>query len=242
MSTEHISDFPNIKAVILDYGMVLARCPTRQEFGRMAEMFNVNFEMFYELWETGRNLYDRGDVTAEEYWLKLAAQTKTSLDRAQIEILRRIEVEIWAHPDPNMLDWVSRLRTAGIKTGLLSNMPLDLAAYVRKHFQWLEDFNFITLSAEVRLIKPDPAIYRHMLNGLGVLAKEALFVDDRDANTRAARMLGILAIQFSSIACLKSDLEALAFPTLPKVSSDLNTAGPEVISEKLPAKEIKFQL
>lgn len=39
---------PGISAVILDYGQVLARRPTAGEFGRMAEMFNVSFELFYE--------------------------------------------------------------------------------------------------------------------------------------------------------------------------------------------------
>jgi hypothetical protein len=61
-----------IKAVILDYGQVLARRPTAEEFGRMAEMFNVSFDLFYERWEASRGPYDRGDFTAEEYWLKLA--------------------------------------------------------------------------------------------------------------------------------------------------------------------------
>ena len=82
---------------------------TAEEFGRMAEMFNVSFDSFYELWEASRGPYDRGDFTAEEYWLKLAAQTNTTLDPKQIEILREVEVEIWVHPIPGMLDWVSQL-------------------------------------------------------------------------------------------------------------------------------------
>jgi putative hydrolase of the HAD superfamily len=189
-----------------------------EEFGRMAKMFKVNFELFYQLWETSRDLYDRGDVTAEEYWLNLAAQTNTSLDREQIEILRRVEVEIWACPNPHMLDWASRLHAAGIKTALLSNMPLDLAAHLRTNCQWMENFTFKTLSSEVRLIKPAPAAYQHTLHGLGVSAEESLFVDDSKPNIIAARALGIHAIQFRSIAQLKDDLEALRFPILPAVA------------------------
>jgi putative hydrolase of the HAD superfamily len=209
----HVS--PNISAVILDYGQVLARCPTAEEFGRMAEMFNVSFELFYTLWEASRGPYDRGDLTAEEYWLKLAAHTNTSLDHRQIEILREVEVEIWAHPNPGMLDWVSQLHAAGLKTGLLSNMPWDLVRHVRTNCQWMENFTFKTLSAEVRLIKPDRAIYEHTLHGLGISAPEALFVDDRENNIRAARALGMHAIQFRSIAQLKHELEVLGFPILP---------------------------
>jgi putative hydrolase of the HAD superfamily len=215
VSAERNNNFPRINAVILDYGQVLARCPTAEEFGRMAKMFNVSSESFYELWEASRGPYDRGDLTAEEYWLKLAAQTNTSLDGRQIELLRKVEVEIWAHPNPVMLDWVSQFHAAGIKTGLLSNMPLDLVAYVRANCPWMENFAFKTLSAEVRLIKPDPAIYEHTLKGLRVSAEESLFVDDRKINIQAARSLGMRAIQFRSIGQLKHDLEGMGFPILP---------------------------
>ena len=230
------NDSPNIKAVIFDYGLVLVRSPKTEEFGRMAQIFNVGFKLFYQLWESSRDLYDHGDISAEEYWLRLAAKTKTSIDPAQIEFLRKVEVEIWSHPYPEMLDWVRRLQTSGIKTGVLSNMPLDLAAHVRTNGHWIETFDFKTFSAEVRMIKPDPAIYEHTLQGLGVSATEALFLDDREPNIRAARMLGIHAIQFSSVEQLKNDLEALGFPVLPAVtSSDENP-------EDRPPQEVKFQL
>jgi len=227
---ERRSGFPSISAVILDYGQVLVRSPTAQEFGRMAEMFSVGYELFYQLWEASRGEYDRGDLTAEEYWLKLAAETNTSLDAQQIEILREVEVEIWAHPDPAMLDWVSQLHAAGIKTGLLSNMPWDLVTHVRTNCRWMQNFTFKTLSAEVRLIKPDPAIYQHTLDGLGVSASEALFVDDRENNIQAARVLGMHAIQFRSIAGLKRELKELGFPILPAVaepsSANSDTTSP----------------
>jgi putative hydrolase of the HAD superfamily len=222
VSTELRNSPHGISAVIVDYGQVPARCPTPKEFGRMAEMFNVSFELFYERWEASRACYDRGDFTAEEYWLKLAAETNTSLDGRQIEFLREVEVEIWAHPNPTMLEWVNDLRTAGIKTGLLSNMPWDLVNYVRTHCRWMESFTFKTLSAEVGLIKPDPAIYEHSLLGLGVSAEEALFVDDRENNIGAARALGMHAIRFRSMAQLSEDLTALGFPILPAVAESLN--------------------
>jgi putative hydrolase of the HAD superfamily len=206
-----------IKAVILDYGKVLSRSPAAEEFSYMAKMFNLGFDSFYELWQSGRDLYDRGDLTAEEYWLKLAAQTNTSITPQQIENLRQADVEIWTHIDPDMLDWLSRLQAAGFKTGLLSNMPWDMVTHVRTKCAWMEKFSFHTLSAELQVIKPHPAIYEHALNGLGVAAGEALFVDDRETNVLGARALGIRAIQFESVAQLKDELVSLNFPVLPEV-------------------------
>jgi len=233
VSTESRSHSPSVRAVILDYGKVLARCPTVEEFGRMAKMFNVSFESFLELWESSRNLYDRGDITADEYWLRLAAKTNTSLDPEQIKILRQVEVEIWCHLYPDMLDWLVRLHQTSIKTALLSNMPLDLAAHVRANCRWMDNFTFKTLSAEVRLIKPEPAIYEHTLRGLGVAAKEALFVDDREPNLQAAQALGIHTLLFTSVAHFSDDLEALGFPILPAVTES---------SEEQTGQETKLQL
>ena len=227
---------PTIKAVIFDYGLVLVRSPTKQEFGRMAQIFNVGFELFYQLWESSRDLYDRGDISAEEYWQKLASKTNTSIDPGQIEFLRKVEVEIWSHPYPEMLDWVRLLQTSGIKTGVLSNMPLDLAGHVRTNGHWVETFDFKTLSAEVRMIKPERAIYEHTLNGLGVAATETLFLDDREPNIRAARTLGIHAIQFSSIGQLRKELEVLGFPIPPVVASSDRNPGDRA------GQEAKFQL
>jgi putative hydrolase of the HAD superfamily len=215
---ERRNRLPKISAVILDYGQVLARSPTREEFAPMAEMFNLSFEEFFKLWESTRDIYDRGDVTPEQYWRKLAAQSNSSMDSDRIKILRQIEVEIWAHVDPDILAWMSQLRAAGMKLGLLSNMPGDLIKYLRTNCDWMQNFAFQTFSSEVRLIKPDPAIYEHTLLGLGVPAAEALFVDDREVNIEAARGLGIHAIQFRSTAQLRNELEALGFPVLPSVS------------------------
>jgi putative hydrolase of the HAD superfamily len=229
---------PAVSAVILDYGQVLARCPTAEEFGRMAEMFNVSFESFCELWEASRGPYDRGDFTAEEYWLRLAAQADSSIDSEQIELLRKVEVEIWAHPNPGMFEWVSQLRAAGFKTGLLSNMPWDLVNHVRSSCRWMESFSCSTLSAEVGMIKPDAAIYEHTLRGLGVPATEALFIDDREPNIRAARSLGMQAIQFRSIEQLKRELEAIGFPVLPAIAASVSAGAENPIDR--PDQEAKF--
>jgi putative hydrolase of the HAD superfamily len=213
---------PSIKAVILDYGKVLVRSPTPQEFSRLAKVLNVDFDMFYKLWEASRGGYDRSDFTAQEYWLKLAAQCNSSVDAKQIDILRKLEVEIWLHADPGMLDWLSRLHAAGIKTALLSNMPTDLMTYVLSNLPWMQHFTFKTFSAEVRLIKPAPEIYRHTLDGLGVVAPEAIFVDDRENNVQAARALGMHAIEFHSVEQLRRDLEELRFPVLPAATQALS--------------------
>jgi FMN phosphatase YigB (HAD superfamily) len=48
------------------------------------------------------------------------------------------------------------------------------------------------------LIKPDPQIFRLLLEKTGRKAEECVFVDDSAANVEAAKQLGFSAIRFES--------------------------------------------
>ena len=115
----------------------------------------------------------------------------------------------------SMILWLENLRSAGVKTAILSNMPSDIVAHVRQNFPWLKHFDHQIFSADVRRIKPEPAIYEYSLKVLKVPASEVLFVDDRDANLEQARAAGIRVIRFQSVNQLRDDLDALGFPVLP---------------------------
>ncbi len=209
----------DIKAVILDYGMVLCHPPTSEEIGRMTAVLRVERAQFNQLWGRNRDRYDRGDLSPEKYWSLLAAEAGVALTPAQLDQLYGWDVEMWAHPDPLMIGWAKELHASGIKTGVLSNMHQDMIAYARRNFAWLRDFDHLTLSAEVSLVKPDAAIYEHSLRGLGVAAPEALFIDDREANVQGARSVGMRAMLFQSPAQLRKDLGRLGFTILPRDGS-----------------------
>jgi HAD superfamily hydrolase (TIGR01509 family) len=72
-------------------------------------------------------------------------------------------------------------------------------------------------SAEVRLIKPDPAIFRLTLEKLGIAESEVLFIDDRVSNVTVARSLGIESIRFTTLAELNRQLKDVRFPHLVRI-------------------------
>ena len=204
-----------IKAVILDYGEVLCYPPTAEEWARMAGVFGADPVAFRKLWDRNRLLYDRGDLSPEAYWSTVAKDAGTQLAPQQLRSLRQWDMEMWAHENPIMVKWLKQIHSSGIRTGLLSNMPHDMIRHVRQKFAWLEHFDHQTFSAEVELIKPDPAIYEHSLRGVEARASEALFVDDKEPNINGARAVGMRAIQFRSVEQFRNDLEKLGFPALP---------------------------
>ena len=54
-------------------------------------------------------------------------------------------------------------------------MPHEMVRYVRQRFAWLDQFDHVTFSAEVRLIKPYAAIYEHSLRGVGSVGVRGTF-------------------------------------------------------------------
>ena len=205
----------DLKAVIFDYGDVLCLPPTAEEIEGSARILGVSSDLYRVLWARDRDAYDRGDLTPEDYWRKLAEEAGNSLKAAQIDELHRRDVAMWSRPNPDMVAWLQDLVTAGIKTALLSNMHAKMANHARQNFQWLDLLNWKTLSAEVGMIKPQRAIYEHCLRGLGVAGQESLLIDDREVNILAAQSLGIHAIQYQSMAQLRSDLQKAGFWILP---------------------------
>jgi HAD superfamily hydrolase (TIGR01509 family) len=62
----------------------------------------------------------------------------------------------------------------------------------------MEHFDHVTLSWDLKCVKPDPAIYRHAVDGLGVAAADALFIDGKEVNVEGARAAGLPAELYSN--------------------------------------------
>jgi putative hydrolase of the HAD superfamily len=115
---------------------------------------------------------------------------------------------MWVSVDERMLAWVAALQEAGFFTAILSNMIPEVLQYMRQEFAWLADFTHQTYSCELRMAKPDPAIFTFTCARLGVRPEEALFIDDKAENIRAAEQLGLQGIQFRGIEPLRAELDA----------------------------------
>jgi len=208
-----------IRAVILDYGEVLCHRPTAEAIGYLAGTFQMDPQSFLPIYLKTRADYDRGDLLPLAYWEKFAADAGVTIDGPTFERVCQIDLDMWSRPNEPMIRWLEQIHSAGFKTAILSNMPTDMADHVRKTFAWIAHFDHQIFSGEVRSVKPEPAIYRHVIDALGVPPSETIFIDDRDENLTQARAIGIQSIRFQSVEQLRSDLQALGFPILPEVSS-----------------------
>ena len=205
----------NIRAVIVDFGEVLCLRAPREEFAPMARILRLTPQRFLERYAQNRLDYDRGDLTSEEYWKRFALETGITLNRTEVAELERGDLALWSRMDSVLLDWIQRLRGAGIRIGLISNMFIALACELRRSAEWLKSFDAVTFSSEIRFTKPHPEIYMHSLRHLGVPAADALFLDDLPENVKGAIALGMQGLLYINAKRLAQDLAARGFPILP---------------------------
>src|SRR5579863_2059914 len=83
MTTQEQSDqqkSEQIRAVILDYGLVLCQPPRQEHIDKMATAFGVDHQTFWRLYEQNRGPLDKGDLTPAAFWKSLARDAGTKVD------------------------------------------------------------------------------------------------------------------------------------------------------------------
>jgi putative hydrolase of the HAD superfamily len=187
----------SIRAVIFDLGNVVCFFPTEAQWADAAQFCSVDVAEFKRVFWLLRDDYDRGGDPAG-YWLNFARTTGRAFDDAMIAGLVRRDLAFWSHFDTRVLVWADQLRAAGIRTGLLSNLPWPLAHVLRATPEFLDHFDQVTFSCELGVIKPQPEIYRHAIENLQIAPAEGLFIDDRPQNIEGARAVGLRVELFTT--------------------------------------------
>lgn len=93
--------------------------------------------------------------------------------------------------------------------GALNNEARATNDYRFTKFGLREYFQVAFSSCYLGLRKPDPAIYRRVLDILGAPPERVLFIDDRQQNVDGAAMAGMKAVRFQSEAALRANLAEL---------------------------------
>jgi putative hydrolase of the HAD superfamily len=198
----------DLRAVVFDYGMVLTGPQDPESYAALLRITGLPPDRFEPLYWADRHDYDLGNLTGLAFWQKLLRDAGLNLAPGAAEELNQWDARMWTTQNPAMLAWQRQLKQRGLLTAILSNLGDNVLASVEREFAWIHDFDVLVWSFQLRIAKPDPAIYRHVLHQLGTLPEETLFLDDKMVNVDAARALGIQALQFSTVEQLRLGLIA----------------------------------
>jgi 2-haloacid dehalogenase len=133
---------------------------------------------------------------------------------AQADLIRAYYgrfMEMLSGPIAGTVTLLEALHAKGTPLYALTNWSAETFAMARPNFPFLELFRDIVVSGELGIVKPDPAIFRHLLQVVGKPAPACFFIDDNAANIASARKLGFAAHHFAAPPALHRDLENLGF-------------------------------
>lgn len=184
-----------IKTVIFDIGNVLVDfdwktffrkfCPDEDTFAAFSHATVKSKE-----W----NEIDRGIWTEQEL---LNAFIRNAPELKEIIIKSFENLKGIITPYDYTIPWIRELKAKGLQVLVLSNFSEKFYNDCKDEMNFLEETDGGFLSYRVKLIKPDPAIYKLLLERYHLKASECVFLDDLKHNIDTAKNLGINTILFT---------------------------------------------
>jgi putative hydrolase of the HAD superfamily len=190
--------------VLFDYGGVLCvDQPAADRERLVGAAAPADVDEFWRAYWALRGPYDQGVLAPGDYWPRVVGRELAPAAAAELDAL---DVAGWSHPYGETVALVERLHERGVGLALLSNCPAAMAEVIET-LDWARLVPHRFYSCRLGLLKPDPAVYRAVLDRLGADPADVTFVDDRPANVAGAAAVGLRALHFTDPATLAADLE-----------------------------------
>jgi putative hydrolase of the HAD superfamily len=151
-----------------------------------------------------RTDYDAGSSDTE-FWGAVLHDAGRAADPALITALTDADCRIWGDVTAAPRQLLSELHATGTRVGLLSNAPAAMGRYVRT-LDWAQPFEHLVFSAEIGLLKPNPAIYAEVTARFAVDPTTIVFFDDRVDNVAGAIAYGWQAHVWAGVADAREQL------------------------------------
>lgn len=196
------------RIVVFDIGGVLIEWDPRHLYRKLFENDDRAMEHFLsEVCSPDWNLeQDRGRAWDDA----VRVLTQQHPDKAEMIAAYHLRwEEMVPGPIPGTPDLLRTLKDRGTPLYAITNFSTEKLALARRRFDFLNLFDGMIVSGEERMVKPEPAIYRRLLDRFGLEAPETLFIDDVARNVEAARAVGMQALHFVGADALHRDLVRL---------------------------------
>ncbi len=199
--------------IVFDFGAVMVNWRphevVRKHFPELASAPEAAAELAHAFFgHADWQAFDAGQLDAREVAQRTA--DRMGLDRSAVQsMVDAIEDHIT--PITSSVQLLQQLFDQRQRTWhtlyFLSNMPAPYARGLERH-AFMRCFDGGIFSADVGLIKPQPAIFQLLQTRYGLRGKETLFIDDHAANIAAAQQLGWQTLHLTDPATLTSRLLA----------------------------------
>jgi putative hydrolase of the HAD superfamily len=202
----------SIRGVAFDYGKVICFPPDDGVMANLAGLAGLGLEAFEALLWPFRAEYDRGTISGVEYYRKFLAKAGLFPDQETLEKMVAMDSESWTRINGGTVRLMEDVKRAGLKLGILSNMPGDFLAMARKRFPVFSLPHAGVFSCESASIKPEEKIYRDCFAALELEPEELVFFDDMPVNIEKACSLGVRGFVWQDPETARETLHSLSIP------------------------------
>jgi putative hydrolase of the HAD superfamily len=202
-----------LEAVIWDFGGVLTTSPfeafTRFESERGLPVGIIRRTNAANHLENAWAKFERAEVDIEAFDRLFAAESLTlGAEVRGRDVLPLLSGDL----RPEMVEALKRIKTR-FKTGCITNnLPANAIGSAGGRTLYIAEvmtlFDHVIESAKIGLRKPDPRIYRMMVEALGVDPKRCVYLDDLGVNLKPARAMGMTTIKVLNAPQALAELEA----------------------------------
>ena len=193
-----------IRNIIFDFGSVLVDWNPERLYG---PYFNDDAKMRYFLTEICPHAWnaqaDAGRSTAEITEERVAVHPEWE---KEIRMYFGQWIKMMGEQIPGMQELVEELKNRGYRLYGLTNWSAETFPLVKDNYPVFRLLDGIVVSGEEKIAKPDPGIFRILLQRYGLKPEECLFIDDNPKNVSTGESLGIRGLVFTSAAALRSRL------------------------------------
>lgn len=153
---------------------------------------------------------DRGTLSESEALEIFRARLPERLHAAAERCVFWWKEELW--PVPGMAELIGELDGLGYGIYLLSNATSALHTYFPR-IPGSEHFRGGLVSADWKLLKPQPEIYEKLFSECALRREECFFIDDAAPNVEGARRIGLPGtVFFRDLKRLRRELRAAGIP------------------------------
>ncbi|WP_439395326.1 HAD-IA family hydrolase [Bradyrhizobium sp. PMVTL-01] len=208
-----------IEAVIFDFGGVLTSSPfeafTRFETERGLPIDIIRRTNAANHLENAWAKFERAEVDIETFDQLFAEESRAlGAEVRGRDVLPLLQGDL----RPEMVEALKRIK-AKFRTGCITNnLPANAIGSMTGRSLYLAEvmvlFDHVIESAKIGLRKPDPRIYRRMVETLKVDPRNCVYLDDLGVNLKPAREMGMTTIKVTSGAEAIAELEKATGLTL----------------------------
>lgn len=149
--------------------------------------------------------FDEGALTTEDFRRAVCAAAGAEVEYGTFYTIYN---DIFTLNEP-VAAILRRVSGAGYRTALLSNTDPERFGFIRRRFPEILFFDDYVLSYELRLLKPDPAIYLEAARRGRSKPAECVLIDDMEDNVKGAAAAGLKGIHYRPDTDLEAELRAL---------------------------------